>query len=621
MSDQSIIANLEARLNDAANPRERINLLNALAQELARERASHPRALALSREAAELAQYDATADGPYLRGLAESYALQARLLSHGSEIGLALSLAQQAQGFSVALHDQPLEAAAWQVMAFCYRALGDYPAAMHASMQHFDLALAMDDQAEQAAALRALGLVYMAQDDYETAHAQFERSAAFFQQLGDVRGLASIYNNLCITHRHLGQFDQALECGERAKAIFDEQGLLTGLAYIHSSLGQVYLERGDFDTALDYFTAGLDHAQAANSPQIAVSLRVWIGETHACQCDYSRAIAALEETLRMADEMQAPEYQARCHEQLSTVYEQQGDLARALAHYRAYHAARETMLNEESRTRLNHLGVLHQTQQARTEAETQRQLREQDRAYYERLKQLQNEFLSTASHDLKNPLTSINMTVYVLEQHHTEDERTQQLLQRIQQNVQQMRTLITDLLDLARVEMKRELVTVEIDLHEFVDSILPDFQEVAQRKNIHIQYRDAPPKLLVRFDPVQMRQVLGNLLSNAIKYTRSGGRVELIIEHDTTTFTVKVADTGIGIPDEAIPRLFDRFYRVPRPASDNVEGTGLGLAITRAIIERHGGQIWVDSQVDVGSTFAFTVPIRPAPHLQSFRAV
>jgi signal transduction histidine kinase len=108
-----------------------------------------------------------------------------------------------------------------------------------------------------------------------------------------------------------------------------------------------------------------------------------------------------------------------------------------------------------------------------------------------------------------------------------------------------------------------------------------------------------------------MDQVFTNLLANSLKFTAHGGQITVIVHERLDDILTQIRDSGMGIPPEHLDRIFERFYRVPLPAGERVEGSGLGLSICKAIVEEHGGQIWVESTVGTGSTFSFTVPKGP----------
>ena len=131
---------------------------------------------------------------------------------------------------------------------------------------------------------------------------------------------------------------------------------------------------------------------------------------------------------------------------------------------------------------------------------------------------------------------------------------------------------------------------------------------MAQDREISISLTAPQGPLTVSADSLRMEQVFTNLLANALKFTPRGGRIDVAAEERGADILVTVADSGVGIPAEHLDRVFDRFYRVPMPAGSAVEGTGLGLSICKAVVEEHGGRIWVESQVGRGSTFFVTIP-------------
>jgi signal transduction histidine kinase len=130
---------------------------------------------------------------------------------------------------------------------------------------------------------------------------------------------------------------------------------------------------------------------------------------------------------------------------------------------------------------------------------------------------------------------------------------------------------------------------------------------MAADKNMSVNANLPSDLPMIRGDATLLTQVLVNLLSNAVKYTPEGGKVSVAASPQDGSLQIEVQDTGQGIPAEAVPNLFDRFYRVPGSEVE-IEGSGLGLSIVKSIVEKHGGRVWAESELDKGSTFAFTVP-------------
>jgi signal transduction histidine kinase len=142
-----------------------------------------------------------------------------------------------------------------------------------------------------------------------------------------------------------------------------------------------------------------------------------------------------------------------------------------------------------------------------------------------------------------------------------------------------------------------------------INQVVNQFEELIHDKQLLVSVKantNLPP---VMGNDRRMRQVLSNLVSNAVKYTPEGGEINIGAECHHDEIVVSVQDTGIGIPVTDQPHIFDKFYRVQQPEVTKIKGTGLGLAITRSIVEQLGGRIWVQSEVNVGSTFSFALPI------------
>jgi signal transduction histidine kinase len=219
------------------------------------------------------------------------------------------------------------------------------------------------------------------------------------------------------------------------------------------------------------------------------------------------------------------------------------------------------------------------------------------------------ELLTMVSHDLHTPLTAIKGSLEVLLNESVGVELRHELLGIAKKNVDRLFRLVSDILDLARIEagrfaQRREPFDVATSLRGTVDRL----RQLAHDKAIAMTFSapdDLPPILA---DGIRMEQVFTNLVGNALKFTPRGGRVRVVAEDAGPDLLVTVEDSGVGIPQEHLDRIFDRFYRVPLPAGSEVEGTGLGLSICRAVVQEHEGRIWVESQVGRGSAFFVTIP-------------
>jgi len=229
------------------------------------------------------------------------------------------------------------------------------------------------------------------------------------------------------------------------------------------------------------------------------------------------------------------------------------------------------------------------------------------------LEEIKSQLLSTVSHELRTPLASIKgfATTLLRQDVEWDEESRREFLSIIDEESDRLSELIGNLLDMSRIEAGELPVEPEpTDLRPIIDETTTEFQIMTGEHRIQV---DAPSELpRVMADPRRARQVLRNLVENAVKYSPGGGEIVIAVQRKQDMMQVSVDDVGIGIDPEQLDRIFDRFYQVDSASTRKVGGSGLGLAISRAIVEAHGGTIWVDSRPDEGSTFYFTLPLAPA---------
>jgi signal transduction histidine kinase len=184
-------------------------------------------------------------------------------------------------------------------------------------------------------------------------------------------------------------------------------------------------------------------------------------------------------------------------------------------------------------------------------------------------------------------------------------------LTRVRSNTQHLAGLINDLLDLSKIESGRiEVKSSRVPLSGLVHEVVEALRPVAAEKVIALETTLREPSIVVWADRDKINQILMNLIGNAIKFTPVQGRVTVSASRNSgESVQVSVSDTGPGVPPDDREKIFAKFYRVAEVNGLNSKGTGLGLAISKALVELHGGKIWVESEVDSGSTFYFTLPL------------
>jgi signal transduction histidine kinase len=231
---------------------------------------------------------------------------------------------------------------------------------------------------------------------------------------------------------------------------------------------------------------------------------------------------------------------------------------------------------------------------------------EAERGQVERLR---TDLLSTISHELRTPLTLIRTSIGLLLDSEPDEEMRLRLLRNIKQSTDRMNALVTDLLDLARLRQDRlDLNVRNVDLQALVSGVVSLMRPLLDAKGQRVDLVVPLPPPVVPGDFRRLERVLLNLLGNANKFAPAGTVISVTIRDGAEGVTIAVQDAGAGIAAEAMPHLFDQFFTDRTSSSRHNIGVGLGLPIAKGIVEAHGGRIWVESALGVGTTVSFTLP-------------
>ena len=236
------------------------------------------------------------------------------------------------------------------------------------------------------------------------------------------------------------------------------------------------------------------------------------------------------------------------------------------------------------------------------------------------LERARTAFVSDVSHELRTPLTTIQSAVDLMERARGKlDPLEYRALELADQELKRVRAMVEELLVLAQMDSWQYSLEVNpTDLGSVIQSSLDSLRSKADRFGVEFHFDANGSEHQCLCDGQKLYQVFLNLLDNAIKYSDPGARVDISIEEDESSLTAWIRDTGVGIPEEDLPQLFERFYRVNKDRSRSTGGSGLGLAIAKEIVTMHGGEISVESRVGVGSTFRIQIPKTPPSRLVDY---
>ncbi len=228
-----------------------------------------------------------------------------------------------------------------------------------------------------------------------------------------------------------------------------------------------------------------------------------------------------------------------------------------------------------------------------------------------RLDKMRSDFIANVSHELRTPISMLQgYSEAILDDMVTTEEEKNEMIRIIYDESKRMGRLVTELLDLARLESGYlSIYKEEVLIIPTIERITQKFEQIAKEKNIHLSLEHSlNPELLLTIDEDRMEQVLTNLIDNALRHTPEQGSVTVRLEKSDKQLAISVADTGFGIPEEDIPYIFERFYKADKARTRGKGGTGLGLAIAKNIVERHNGNLSVESTLGEGTTFFIKLP-------------
>lgn len=223
---------------------------------------------------------------------------------------------------------------------------------------------------------------------------------------------------------------------------------------------------------------------------------------------------------------------------------------------------------------------------------------------------MRSDFVANVSHELKTPVTSVSgFSETLMSGEVTDEETTKQFLKIIHDESQRLDRLISDLLNLSKIERQKMPLNLEtLNMTALVHEVSVTLQGAIEEKRTRLVLPDPSKDVYLQGDEDRLRQIILNLVGNGINYTAEGGTVTVSLKENVEKVRLIIKDDGIGIPEESLPRIFERFYRVDRARSRHSGGTGLGLAIVKHLIESHHGEIEVESREGEGTTFTVILP-------------
>ncbi len=489
--------------------------------------------------------------------------------------------------------------------------------------------------------LNGLGNIYLTLGNYERADSVLRMALAGEQELNSALGMAINYANLGSIFEQQGQTDSAWVCYRRSMELNREAGSDLGVSLCHTYFGSLYEKARQYDKATEEYEAAYRIMQASKDEWHALNSLIALAGIHDATGNGTKALEYLGKAKPVAERIGSKEHLAEIHTLYYEVFKRRGDYRTALASYEQAAAMKDSVLDLEKVNRIQNASLRiernrqeRETGEMRARLERERaarrtnytvftlvvlfllgmvvqmlyvqRIRKRSHQNLKRLSSLREDFFTNITHEFRTPLTVILGLSHDLQASDTEDVRDR--AKTIERQGRGLLTLINQLLDISKI--KSAVGNADWrngNITAYLAMIIETYRDYARRRNIDLQFF-GPETVEMDFVPDYMNKVMNNLLSNAFKFTPEYGKVSVMMWREDKRLLIDVEDTGEGMDDETLARVFEPFYQGESEAR-NI-GTGVGLALVKQIMDAVEGTITVESAVGRGTTFHISVPIR-----------
>ncbi len=463
---------------------------------------------------------------------------------------------------------------------------------------------------------KSLGTIYEYFGDTNNAIKAYENAIAAAAKVGDLNLESNAYNNLSGVFLKQGKIHKALDLIERSISMKKQTGDIRGSAFAIYGRGKVRTRMVRYlDAEKDFLEAISIHKEMGERLGLGMAYHK-LGGLYTEMGLLTKAKETAQLGLDFSKEYNIVFIKFKCDYLLYRINKLENNAEKALKSLEGYLRQKETVINTQTLKVIENYDIILQMKTLEQEAQMQREkaeiIEKKNRA--EETARVRQEFLSTMSHEIRTPLNAVTTIVSMLSGK-SSDEEDKQLLDTLKFASNNLLRIINDILDFTKLDSGKEfLETRETNFKELMENIWRTYDPLARDKNIVLSLKmDSEVGKSYILDETRMMQVMGNLISNAIKFTDSG-RIGIEIQKtgsannaDRLLFTI--SDTGEGIPQEDIERIFESFSQTKPVTTRKQGGTGLGLAIVKKILEMHGSDIRVESTFGKGSVFSFELTL------------
>lgn len=515
----------------------------------------------------------------------------------------ALSAFNEAYQFYRDFQDKAGQISCLNEISALYFKLGDCPSALQYILYNIDVHTSLGDSEGVANCYIDIGNLYIYLQEYPNAVESYKKALKIHEGLKNKKQMINCFFLLGNAFNWMDDEDRALYYLLRAVNSLDEVQDIDIKAKTLGSLANLYTKQKDYDKALAYFHDALKSAEDGGSINVKVQLRKNLGHLYIELTQFDKAIEVLTSALHNAQHLPPESGVVRIHQLLANAYEQMGDFGHALKHYKKFHDLDKQVASEEVNLKTKALHIKYDLEELRKQKEIA-----------ELSDKLKEQFLANVSHEIRTPMNGVLGMTHLLNRTNPTKEQ-QEYIDAIKVSANNLMVIINDILDFSKINSgKIEFAQTEFNLRELIKGVLQILQVRAEEKSIQLKASvDYHIKDNLSGDPIRLNQILMNLVGNAVKFTDKGSVTLEVKQTDLTgdhcRLRFRIIDTGIGIPDNKLQKIFESFEQAENNKR-RYEGTGLGLTIVKQLVELQGGTISVKSRVGEGSEFTVELPFR-----------
>ena len=482
-----------------------------------------------------------------------------------------------------------------------------------------------------ASADEGIGMVMLKLNQNEKALHYFQTALEIREKSGKMKSIQQVYNNIANCYRSLGDFRKSEDYFSKSLEIATSRKDETVTAIILNNLGELYREQNKYDQALDYYRKAYDLHNNLNESSKACKPLFNIGLVLKELEEWEQAEQKIMQAYQIFDQTGQKLSKMSAAEALAEIMERNQNFEKSTYFLKIAQKLQKEIFDENKSIQIGEMTAKYELEIKKKQdlinnlknvklAKAQQTITEQNQELEKKNKELietakaKDNILRIVSHDLKNTIGSIITLTQMIFMNENIDPQLKESLEMINHYVDRGLILIEDIMELNRIEMpdfKLNLTDENIIL--LLNDFARDFSQLARKKNIDFQYSTQLEQAICKIDLNRFWQIFQNLLSNAIKFTHKDGKIELkakIVSIKSKQYLeISISDNGIGISEEVIDQIFDKFTPARRPGTEGEPTTGLGLSIVKKLVEAHQGLIDVQSEVDSGTTFILSFPI------------